>query len=49
LAIVGGVTYEIVRATIDYQDWWLDTGFYAGIIVGLLNSTFYTLLLRITK
>ena len=49
LAIVGGVTYEIVRAAIDYADWWLDTGFYAGIIVGLINSTFYTVLLRITK
>jgi len=49
LAIIGGVAYEIVRAAINYQDWWLDTGFYAGIIVGLINSTFYTVLLRRTK
>ncbi len=49
LAIVGGVTYEIVRAGIGYEDWWLDTGFYAGIIIGLINSAFYTVLLRKTK
>jgi hypothetical protein len=49
LAIVGGVTYEVVRAGIGYEDWWLDTGFYAGIITGLLNSTFYTVILRKTK
>ena len=49
LAIVGGVTYEIVRAGIGYEDWWLDTGFYAGIIVGLLSSGFYTVILRKTK
>ncbi len=49
LAIVGGITYEIVRAGIGYEDWWLDTGFYAGIIIGLINSAFYTVLLRKTK
>ena len=43
-AIVGGIIYEIVRAVIDYADWWLDTGFYAGIIIGLINSIFYTVL-----
>jgi hypothetical protein len=49
LAIIGGVTYEMVRAAIDYIDWWLDTGFYAGIIVGLLSSVFYTVILRRTR
>lgn len=49
LAIVGGIIYEIVRAGIGYEDWWLDTGFYAGIIIGLINSAFYTVLLRKTK
>ena len=49
LAILGGITYEIVRSGIGYIDWWLDTGFYAGIIIGLLNSTFYTLILRRPK
>ncbi len=49
LAIIGGITYEVIRATMAYVDWWLDTGFYAGIIIGLLNITIYTVILRKTK
>ncbi|MFC1874329.1 hypothetical protein ACFLYX_03400 [Chloroflexota bacterium] len=46
LSIIGGVLFNTVRAEIDYLDWWLDTGFYAGLIVGLVNGVFYTLALR---
>jgi hypothetical protein len=44
LTIIAGVQFNIVRSGSDYYlDWWLDTGFYAGIVVGLLDSIFYTL------
>lgn len=46
LAILGGVAYEITRANLGYEDWWLDTGFYAGLVTGLLNIILYTILLR---
>jgi len=46
LAIAGGISYEIIRAGIDYPDWWLDSGFYAAIIVGLIDCIFYVFVLR---
>lgn len=46
LTVIGGVIYNSIRAEIDYQDWWLDTGFYTGLIVGLVNSIFCGLVLR---
>ncbi len=49
LSIAGGVTYQIVRAAIGYEDWWLDTGFFAVMVVGLLSSSVYTLILRRAK
>lgn len=46
VAIIGGVLYDIVRADTAYLDWWLETGFYTGLIVGLINSVFYGMMLR---
>jgi len=46
LAIIGGVLYDIVRADTAYLDWWPETCFYTGIIVGLINSVFYGIMLR---
>jgi hypothetical protein len=46
LAIIGAISFEIIRAEIDYLDWWLDTGFYAAIVVGLVNSIFYLFLFK---
>jgi hypothetical protein len=31
---------------IDATDWWFDTGFYAGIIGGILNFLLYYLMKR---
>ena len=46
LTIAGGVMYNVTRAEIGYIDWWLETGFYVGIIVSLFDTAFYGLLLR---
>ena len=46
LVIIGAVLFNIIRGEIDYLDWWLDTGFYAALIVGLVDVFFYTLISR---
>jgi hypothetical protein len=46
LAVMGGIAYEITRANIGYIEWWLDTGFYAALVVGLVNSILYSVVLR---
>ena len=48
LAITGGVLFNIIRAETNYLDWWLDTGFYTSLIVGLINTFFYAVALRKT-
>lgn len=46
VAILGGVVYHAIRAAADYPDWWLDTGFYAGLTAGGVSSVLYTVMLR---
>jgi hypothetical protein len=46
VAVVGGIGFNIIRDESTYGDWWLDTGFYAAVLVGILNSVVYTVLLR---
>ena len=48
LAIMSGIAYEITRANIGYIEWWLDTGFYAALVAGLVNSILYSVVLRKT-
>ena len=46
LAVMGGIAYEITRANIGYVEWWFDTGFYAALVVGLVNSILFSVVLR---
>lgn len=46
LAVMGGFAYEITRANIGYVEWWLDTGFYAALVAGLVNSILFSVVLR---
>ncbi|MFC1947147.1 hypothetical protein ACFLXY_04415 [Chloroflexota bacterium] len=46
ITIIGAVVFNILRGQIDYMDWWMDTGFYAAIIIGLVDSAFYAVMIR---
>lgn len=46
LAAAGALVFHLVRVGGDYYyDWWLDTGFYAALTTGILNSIFYSIAL----
>ena len=46
MTIIGAVVFNVLRGQIDYMDWWMDTGFYAAIIIGLVDSAFYAVMIR---
>lgn len=42
ISVVGGVAFEVILSESSASDWWLNTGFYAGLIGGvLLMMLFY--------
>lgn len=46
LAIISGFVYNAIRDEMDYWNWWLDTGFYTAIVVGVLSTILYSVYLR---
>ena len=45
-SIVAGILFVVVIAIKDPEDWWLDLGFYGGVIGGALTAIFLRLALR---
>ena len=44
--LVAGILFALVIAFEEVEDWWLDLGFYGGLIGGALTATFFRLALR---
>ncbi|MHA2060378.1 MAG: hypothetical protein ACW976_06350 [Candidatus Ranarchaeia archaeon] len=44
ISAVGGVAFELIMAGSGAINWWLGTGFYAGLIGGILITILYYLL-----
>ena len=46
ITIIGAIVFNVVRGQIDYLEWWLDTGFYGALIIGIVDIVFYTIMIR---
>jgi hypothetical protein len=44
LTAAGGVLFDFVREETTYLDWWLETGFYTGLTVGIVDTVFWGLM-----
>ena len=43
ISVVGGLAFEVIMAGSGAINWWLSTGFYAGLIGGVLITLLYYL------
>jgi hypothetical protein len=41
ITALGGIAFEVILSSSDAQDWWLGSGFFAGIIGGILLPILY--------
>jgi len=41
ITAIGGIAFEVILSDSGAQDWWLSSGFFAGIIGGLLLPILY--------
>lgn len=46
ISVIGGVAFELILAESGATDWWFNTGFYAGLIGGILMTIFYYLIMK---
>jgi len=46
ISAVGGIAFEVILAESNARDWWLSSGFYAGIIGGILLPLLYYFIMR---
>lgn len=42
--VTGGVVFEVILSESDATDWWFNTGFYVGLIGGMLMTSIYYLM-----
>jgi hypothetical protein len=46
ISAFGGVAFDVILSSSGAQNWWLSSGFYAGIIGGILLPLLYYLILK---
>ena len=46
ISAIGGVAFEAILSESNARDWWLSSGFYAGIIGGILLPLLYYLIMK---
>ena len=46
ISIAGGIAFEVILSESGATNWWFNTGFYAGLIGGILMTTLYYLIIR---
>jgi hypothetical protein len=44
ISVVAGIAFEVMLAESGATDWWFNTGFYAGVIGGILMAAIYYLM-----
>ena len=49
ISAVGGIAFEAILSESGAMDWWLSSGFYAGIIGGILLPLLYYFIMRNPK
>jgi hypothetical protein len=49
ISAVGGIAFEVILSDSGARDWWLSSGFYAGIIGGILLPVLYYFALKSSK
>ena len=49
ISAVGGVAFETILSDSGARDWWLSSGFYAGIIGGILLPLLYYFIMKSPK
>ena len=46
ITIIAAIVFNVIRGQIDYLEWWLDTGFYGALIIGIVDIVFYSIMIR---
>jgi hypothetical protein len=46
ISAIGGIAFEAILSESNARDWWLSSGFYAGIIGGILLPLLYYLIMK---
>jgi len=49
ISAVGGIAFEVILSDSGARDWWLGSGFYAGIIGGILLPLLYYFIMKSPK
>ena len=49
ISILGGIAFAVHSVIEEYDDWWLDVGFYGGALGGLLTALIFYLALKQAK
>jgi hypothetical protein len=49
ISAIGGIAFEAILSDSNARDWWLGSGFYAGIIGGILLPLLYYLIMKNPK
>ena len=49
ISAVGGIAFEAILSDSNARDWWLGTGFYTGIIGGILLPLLYYFIMKSPK